>query len=509
MFSEKNISQRTVFIVTGFIALAAFIVAVKDMFFFDEDIFITQLNSAFMQQGWQRSVLVKQFFKAENLLFGKSPAGYHIVSVVLHVLNAVLGVFLFKKLLQFLEVYKTFPVKTGILPVFFALFLFSGIHSEPLSYILAQGILLFSLFAQLSLLFFIAGAGGKNRAFTASLVCFILSLFCYEISWMLPAVVLVMMLFSNRQNKVQWRRGIRVAFVFWLVLFLWFAIKVQFISRSLVADYENVTAGTVSVMKICRNAIVLFARNFIPPAKNTIVFVTAAIALVIVLLSCFVKLRKTSKGWYRCSLLLASLVIFTFLPAAVFGIDSHDSESERYIYFSSLFATMLLAVLLTVFFKNGVVLKFVAAGLCLMYALVLFTALYNYRTAGVFSEKYLDELHQRTKGAGVVYTFNQPAQFKGALILRALTRLPQKTGDNVTVLAEYMRYLYNDTGTVFVTVSAVEILKPYRQITVSEHPLGDAPAFFPGAATIISSLRADSNHTAIAGLRSDTLFIFR
>ncbi len=508
MFSEKNISQRAVFIVTGLLALAAFVIAVKDMFFFDEDIFITQLNSAFMQQGWQRSVLVKQVFKFENILFGKAPAGYHIVSAVLHVLNAATAVILFKKLLRFFGVDKTTSLKSGAF-IFFILFLFSSIHSEPLSYILAQGILLFTLFAQLSLVFFIEAAGGRKVAVITSIIFFMLSLLCYEISWMLPAVVSCMLVFGYRQSNMQRSRGIKISIVFWVVLFLWLAIKSLFISKSLVADYENITAGSVPLVTICRNAAVLFVRNFIPPAKNTFIFIAGAIVFITVLLIVMVRLRTTDPGYYRFSVMLIVLVVLSFLPAALFGIDSHDSESERYIYFSSLFAIMLLAVFLTVCFKGNTASKYFATATGILYASLLFIMLYNYKTAGNFSTKYLNQLQLHTRGAAKVYTFNQPSQFKGALMLRALTRLPQKTGDNVTVLAEYMRYMYADSVTSFITVSVAEVTKPYSQIIAVDKSIDSVSAFFPAAAGLISSSSAGNNNIAIAGLRSDTLFVFR
>ena len=84
----------------------------------------------------------------------------------------------------------------------------------------------------------------------------------------------------------------------------------------------------------------------------------------------------------------------------VFGIDSHDSESERYIYFSSVFALMSLAVLLVMLIKNKFMLLTAIGMLCSFYACSLFKTINYYKAAGNFSKKYLQTLDKKIKTGG-------------------------------------------------------------------------------------------------------------
>ena len=156
MTTGKNIKNKpAALIITAAAAILFF--SIKNLFFFDEDVFVANLQSSFMQQNWQRSVLVKQLFKIQHSFFGVNPFGYHFISLILHLLNALTAYLLFKKMLAFF-IEETMPVE-NITAAFLILFLFTPVHSEPLSYLLAQGVLVFSLLAQWCVLFFLKKCG--------------------------------------------------------------------------------------------------------------------------------------------------------------------------------------------------------------------------------------------------------------------------------------------------------------------------------------------------------------
>jgi hypothetical protein len=509
MRNEKAIKNNSLFLVTSFAVTGIFILLVKDLFFFDEDVFVVNLQSAFMQQDWERSFLAKQLFKVENFFFGKNPAGYHIVSVMLHLGNSIAGLLVFKKLLQnFKAIPVTFKEHT-LLYVFFLLFLVSPIHSEPLSYILAQGILVFTLFALLSVLFFLKSFSEGASALFFSLFFFVLSLLCYEISWMIPLIILSIAIASGKMTEVPARRSLMKAICFFVLLAVWFFIKTVFISQTLVADYGDVTLQTLDFMKMGRNSLILFVRNFSPPFQNTSYFIIAAITICIGLATALIWLFKKQRAVFLFSLLLILITGLSFLPTALFGIDSHDSESERYVYFSSVFALMLLAVLITAAIKNANVLRITVALICVLYAAVLYNSINNYRLGGNQSKSYLNEISLYSHGMKTVYTINQPSQLKGALLLRALTRLPEKTGDNYTVLNEYMQYLYGNSKTAFVTVSAREVSNPAVPVKTVQFPLQSSTIYFSEASHLINKPGFEKNEVMIVASRNDSLYIFR
>ena len=77
----------------------AIFLAVKNLFFFDEDIFVAG-NNNFMQDVWQRSFIVKLTFIADSFINGKNAVGYHYTNLVLHLVNALLAFLVFKELLK-------------------------------------------------------------------------------------------------------------------------------------------------------------------------------------------------------------------------------------------------------------------------------------------------------------------------------------------------------------------------------------------------------------------------
>lgn len=506
----KKTQERLFFLLLAAIALVILLITAKDLFFFDEDIFVTAQHSSFMLQGWQRSFLVKQFFKAENFFFGTSPSGYHIVTVVLHLANALTGVFLFDKILRFSGTDGTImPAKERGLFFFFIIFLLSPVHSEPMGYILAQGIMICTLFAQLCLICFITGLEGKKFYSVAGLLFFGASLLCYEISWLVPVMTAGIVLLGNVNSKRIRKKGLKITLLYWVAFFLWMVIKAVFISATLVADYGNISLADILTFKTCRNAFLLFIRSFLPPAQNSTVLIAAVVVFAVLLFSALNQIRNASKKMLWTALLLVILVLLAALPAALFGIDTHDTESERYVYFSSVFAVMLIVYLSAALMRNVKVLQFVMAVYTAGCAFILFSNLQHYKRGGNFSRDYLNSLQHHTQNAAVVYTINQPSQFKGALLLRAFTRLPQKSNEHITVLQEYMEYLYKNTSTTFITLSANEPQRLSDSIIVLNRPAANAVDQFPEAGRILQATVAQGKSVVIAALSKDTLIFFR
>lgn len=481
--------------------------SIKNHFFFDEDIFVVKLNSPFMQQSWQRSFLVKQVFRIEQFFFGINPLGYHIVSIALHLANSFVALLLFKKLLLHFKIAVTSIDTTCT--IFLILFLFSPVHSEPLSYLLAQGILIFSLLAICCLVFFLEAANNTNKFYYLSLLFFVLTLLCYEISWMLPLIILSIVVFSKTINKLSGAHIVKLTLPFFIVFAAWLAVKYFFISKSLVADYESITLSGLDVLKFFRNGLVLFIRNFIPPFTNSILFACIALCTAVLLAWLLFKAFSGNKKFFTFLVLLIVLVLLSVVPACLFGIDSHDSESERYVYFSSFFAMAFLAAAIDVVLKKEKTKKVAVAFLSLLFILLLFNAINDYKMAGNFSKLYLTEISKQTKAAKKVYIINQPAQYKGALMLRALTRMPHLTQGNHTVLNEYMYYLYDNKTTEFVTVSKMEVAQPYNFLYTIVKPVDSSGNYFSEAKPIIQNPLFETKNIFIAALRKDSLFIFR
>lgn len=491
------------------VAFAAIAVAVKNHFYFDEDVFVTQLNSPFMQQAWQRAYLPKQILSIENFFFENNAMGYHLVSIVFHLLNTLIATRLLTLLISTYLLNYEISQSNNLHLVFVVFFLFTPVHSEPVNYILAQGILIFSVFALLSLFFLLLSLTGKRRNLIMSLLCFAASLLCYEISWVLPLCILVLIWFLPGKGSVNLKKHLIVMLSFFAMLLIWLLIKHWFISKSLVADYESLSLKSIDALKFFRNGLILFIRNFIPPFSNTIVFVAVSVCTGIVLLIILYKAFKLNKTVFKFLLFLLFLTSLSVVPACLFGIDSHDTESERYVYFSSVFAMMFLAVAVNTIIEKAAVRKIVTVIISMVFILQLFNSINDYRQAGNFSKNYLALLAAEVKGAQKVFVINQPSQYKGALMLRALTRLPHLNQQHHTVLNEYMQYLFGNAETEFITGSKNEVAQPFLLLKPSVKPFDSAGVYFNEAKPLMQSVVFEKEKTIIAALRNDTLFIFR
>ena len=483
---------------------------VRIYFFLMKMSFVANLQSPFMQQDWERSFIIKQFFKAEHFFFGQEPAGYHIISVLLHIGCAAAALQLLKLLLKNCTDSFNAAQLQHTLFIFFLFFLITPVHSEPLCYILAQGVLIFTLFAVLCVLFFIKAITANRRFFVLSLLFFVITLLCYEISWMIPFINLTLVVFYSRTTKITAKGMWMMAACFFMVLAIWFYIKTTVISASLVADYSNMTAANIGVMNSARNGAILFLRNFLPPVKDTFYFILAAFAWITVLITVLFWLFKKQPKLFSFVTLLVVLTVLSFAPTSPFGIDSHDSESERYVYFSSVFAMMLLAVVISKIITDVVLMRMAVVSIFVLYAAVLFNTINYYKRGGAFSQKYLAALNTYTHDVKTVYTVNQPSQFNGALLLRALTRLPEKKGDNYTVLSEYMKYLYHNNSTAYITFSAKELnKKPPLQLKTVQRAFAEAALYFPETKQLVAAPLEEKSSVVIAVLRNDSLYIFR
>jgi len=519
MHFYSTLHKRHTFFTTAVIIGAVLIYCTKNLFFFDEDIFVTNVHSPFMQQVWQRSFIVKQFFRTELFLWGNNPAGWHVAGVVLHLSCAVTALLVAQKILKYVAVSLDISQQQIIPVTFFILFLLAPIHSEPLCYILAQGVLMAALFSLLSILFFLMAVEKEKKYSFFSLLFFVLALLSYEISWLLPFMVCCLYGFAAVARELRWKTIWIHALPFFIVFGAWIFIKTVFISKSLVADYTGFSILQINPVTFIRNTGVLFLRNFIPPFTNTWAFAAAGAIFVLFISVAVYRVYTTNRAVFKLLLLLLLLTLLAVLPTAPFGIDSHDSESERYVYFSSVFAILFLTVLITTIVSVKQLRPVIFILLAVSYTYSLYTTIGYYKRGGNFSRQYLDALNKNTADITAVYLINQPTQYEGALLLRAQCRMPECDNENNTVLNEYMQYLYHQPQSSYMTLSSKIITHVPAGLKTRISTLDSAGFYFPeikmnirnntASFTGTNPVTFSINNSGIAGLHNDSLYIFK
>jgi len=519
MAEKLIINRRYIYYSIFLVAAAAIFFVTRRLFFFDEDIFVTDSRNSFMSGEWQRSLTCQLSFKLDNFIWGKRPVGYHFTNLVLHFIDALLATAVLKELLKQATAYLNSFQLTVIPIVFLLLFLISPIHSEPLCYILARDALVVSFFC-LGTVLLLLRSGFKNKfLILCSLVSFTFSLFSYEISWAMPALVLAITLFYWRIKILSFKKAILIALLYLAVFASWFLLKIGYMDRFVISDYKDDEFLKIDLLTVIKNSMVLLFRNFIPPYRQLSGFLTGCGIFMTVAVIAFIRLYRINKRVFFLALLLLLLTLLGFLAAAIIGIDSHDSESERYIYFSSCFAIMLLSVLLTGAIRNKQVLISAIFLITIYYCAVLFKTIGHYDNAGRFSKKYIAAVNEGTRGNKTVFVIDLPSQYHGALLFRAQSRFNANTLNSVTTLNEYMRYLYGRDSTHFVALSSKEVTVLPQAIKIYNKPLDSLSFYYPSqkfnfTADSVTTEKMEKfpfskPHTVIIALKDERLFVFK
>ena len=487
----------------------------KYLFFYDEDIFVVNPQGRFMSD-FTRASVIKLSFLADNFLSGANPLGYHITNILLHLCNTLLATYIFRLLLKF-TVLEESKARNAYY-IFFFLFLLSPVHSEPLCYLLGRAGSVVTLFCLLSLLFFLK-ANFKNTAFLIiSLTFFLLALFSYEISWTFPVIILLIANYLKQYRPLRGKTMLIYVAPFFAVFLVWFLVKVALLNQLKITPYGNDVFLLSDPLRLAKNMLALLFRNVLPPFENTVIFVVLSVITATILVYIFMILKRKNIPLLFFALLIAVSCLLAYLPALVFGISSHNSESERYIYFSSVFAIMFLALAISIL-RNQQAKKFVVIACCCIYAYFLFATINKYIQGGKLSADYLRLVEKEQADYENVYLLNQPSQYKGVLLFRANSDQQNSSQKTTTTLQDFMYNLYKRNRSEYITLSKKEIstdsaIKNLVRISVDNLPFIFSGFYLNKEKNVLvnpsgDSTFFDSRNSIIVGLKQPTLYIFK
>ncbi len=341
-------------------------------------------------------------------LWGMNPAGYHMTNLILHLGSTVL-VFLLTKIL--LQKYAFCFSKKKYIPLFTSfLFLCFGFHSEPIFWIVSREAVLATIFIQLCLFFFLKG---NPACIFLSVISFIASLFTYELSWCVPPILAIFSIYELLILKKI--KAFKLHIVFWIVFMIYLWYRYQFLGYGF--GYGTLNNTHHNYFILLRNFCTLVARQFIPPLKSGSLFLIFFVLIsLIVFLLCF-KVYRFSKNAFVYLVLIGVCMATAVLPVIALGADTHDTESERYIYLSSMFTCMFLVFLCFSLLGHSrhfyiLMLLFIFSNL-----FFLFQSSKSYRYASSVSKHIIESLNSFPFVKEITFV-NLPSQYKGALLFR-------------------------------------------------------------------------------------------
>ncbi|MBC7830285.1 MAG: hypothetical protein H7122_21255 [Chitinophagaceae bacterium] len=346
---------------------------------------------------------------AEVKLFGTNSLGFHITSLLLHIFSTFCVSILCNQLIYKYgdqAQYKNAGFVAG------CLFFIYPFHSEPLMWIIGRISMIATLFIIISIIFFLKRSQ-HSFYYLLSLLSFVIGLFSYEITWVVPGLVSVITLVEYLKLQKRIKKEILYLLPFW-ILFGIFLLLRHMVLRQLITEYE-VLGRDMSVFSLVANFFRLLARTMVPPTQNTIEFIVIFSATIFVLLGfiLFIAKRRAVKLLH---VLLVLFLIISYLPTIAIGIDTHGSEGERYLYFPSVFWILLLTML--IYELSGKIGTYVFFLIAAAYSLLLATSALNYQHASHVAKNILSVFNNRPAFKKII-AINIPANYRGAMIFRS------------------------------------------------------------------------------------------
>lgn len=337
-------------------------------------------------------------------LWGMNAEGFHVTNYVLHFACAFCVYHVLKELLAL----RYNDVLLSNLSLACSLFfLFYPFHSEAVFWIVGRGAVLCTLFGLLCLLFFIKKE--ENRFYyLLSLFSFALSLLSYEEAWVIPIIITVLACVFSKQNKT--KRILQVS-LFWFVFLLYLIGRFYFTQNLIGTPYGSERMMNFNLLFLARNFVVFVFRSFVPPLQSSIVFASAC-AVVALFLAIILFFNKKKINF--ALLISSAFFLISLIPVLPLGIDTHDTESERFLYFPSAFFVLFLAQLFVVISERKYKTIY---GLLLMEIIPLWLSYDSFEKSSDVEKQTVSAI-QKIRSADTLFTQQLPDQYKGAFIFR-------------------------------------------------------------------------------------------
>ena len=405
----------------------------------------------------------------EVKLFGTNPVGFHITSILLHLIITyyvgILCKLLINKYGDPLK-YRHAAYAAG------CIFFIYPFHSEPIMWIIGRISMIATLFIILCIIFFLKRSK-RVYFYSLSIAAFILALFSYEIAWVVPGFITLFTIIDHYKIKKDFRKNVLYVIPFWILLGLFLLVRYLMLQQ-LLTEYE-LLGRNMSLSSFIANFFRLFARTLAPPTENTVTFIALFLVLALCLFGLIIFIIK-SKSIKTVHILLASFLVVSYIPTIPLGIDTHGSEGERYLYLPSVFWILLFT--LCVFELRDQMCRIVFCGVMLIYAFLFASAAGNYKHASVVAKNILSLIPDQSRFKKLV-AVNLPSNYKGAMIYRSGFK-------------EAIQWIYPNSGIDSVIVIAAKrtykkIILPFKTLEQDELP-NDA----------IGSLKIDNVHHVLS-----------
>ncbi|MCF8369384.1 MAG: tetratricopeptide repeat protein [Bacteroidales bacterium] len=336
---------------------------------------------------------------------GANPTVFHITSLILHILNALLVFWFVSVLLK---------PKNYLIPGITALlFGIATIHVESVAWASERKNVLFAFFFLLSIISYLKYLRSNKKLFYGlSLIVFGFALFSKVTAISLVAVLLILDFFENRNlvsKKVIFEK---IPFLLLTILFGILAMMAQkstwgenlsqeyfpFYERAVFAAYAFFAYAIKLILPVNMSGLYPY-----PQQAGSFVHIAGIAALVLLAVIIYFLAKKAKDKHVVFGLLFYSVNIFLLLKLFEFPAGDY-LMADRYAYIPSIGIFILAAYFLDKFIQKKQNNK--KAGLILISVYVLFISLMSFNRVSVFEDdfKFYTDIINKTPNAKVAYT---------------------------------------------------------------------------------------------------------
>jgi hypothetical protein len=319
-------------------------------------------------------------------LWRKNASGYHLTNLLLHIFTCIIFFFFLRFILK-----KYFGLQrtTFLCWLTSVLFFIYPMHSEAVFWILGRSAILAAIFSLIFLYCYLKKYEA-NRYAAGYIFFFIISLLTYESSWMMPLYCLITGITEINNKKTIWQKEAK-HFATVVGIFIFYLIVRWHYINEITSNYESAAFLSGDYVTLLRNYAMLFIRSFLPAFINNKVLLACFGVIAVVAAFLFLQLQKQDKK--RVSVFFLCYLI-SLIPYGSLGVDTHGTESERFLYFPTLLVCCLLSLILNLSYpkKPFQIVLYLLIFSCNV--IVLLTSANNYRDAGHINKLIINELEK-------------------------------------------------------------------------------------------------------------------
>jgi hypothetical protein len=347
------------------------------------------------------------------LVYGKDGSGYHYTNLLFHLAATAL---VFACTRRWLALFSTQSMQAGVTAHMAALlFLVYPFHSESIFWIIGRGGSLVTIFF-LGALYAIMHKQTRWYHWLAANGLLVLGLLTYESSWLLPPAMSAVVWLLHREFRPKNRISLYGLFVALSILILSFVLRKLQLDHFIGSPYLNTDKFQLNLWKQAYNFSTGFFRSFLPPTQQSLLFLAlACLVLILLLVAAGVLIRKRLLSLPQW--LPAQLFLLCLAPVTVLAVNTHTSESERFLYLPSAFLCMFVAMALQQLLSQRArlaVLIFMMLGSLYFYG----QAARAYQVASQWNRTTLQHLAHYGGQYDSLHVHGLPTQYQGGFMFR-------------------------------------------------------------------------------------------